>query len=492
MKVITAAVKAIFFVLIVSGCKYNITGSEGLGILAGDGVPPPNIVLIYADDFGWRDSSSYGSNYYETPNLDRLVSSGMMYTNAYSNAPNCAPSRASLLTGQYVPRHGIYTVGSSERGESKDRKLVPIPNRVELDSDTITMSERLQSAGYVTAIFGKWHLGDDPKIHGFDVSKAANRFGRVASYFCPFKDENREVPDLSESCSKGDYLTDEVSDLAVNFIHEMKEESDKPFFLYLSHYSVHTPIDGHPDFISRFNEKSGDGNQANPQYASMVYSLDQSVGRVMKALNDLGVSENTVVIFYSDNGGYGPATDMAPLKGSKGMLYEGGIRVPMVVRWPGVVAAGKKSDTPVIGTDLCPTFLEIAGITQYGGVNTDGVSLVQEWKGASVMEDRPIYWHFPAYLESYKGDKKSSGTWRITPSGAVRFGRFKLIERFETGQIELYDLVQDIGEKDNLADKFPEKSAMLLNLLKSWRRDVGAPVPMDLNPEYKPQSAFAI
>ena len=426
---------------------------------------PPNIVLIYIDDLGWRDMGFMGSTYYETPHIDGLAASGMTFTDAYANAPNCAPSRAALLSGQYAPRHGVYTVASAERGESRFRKLIPTVNTTSLDTSTVLISEALQQAGYTTAHFGKWHLGNNeyaPGNQGFNVADEAS-WRTKRSHFMP---------------DTGEYMADYLTDRAIDFLGEQGRE---PFFLYLSHYGVHTPIESKPEKIEKFSQKEGDAHHFDPTYAGMIESIDESVGRVLAALEEEGFAENTVVLFFADNGGYGPITKMHPLRGAKGMLYEGGIREPLVVRWPGKVQAGSSSDTPVIGVDLYPTFLDVAGISSSASYTLDGESLLPILAGEGSLEREAIYWHFPAYLEAYRD---SEVPWRTTPVAAVRSGDYKLIEFFGEDQLELYNLKEDIGERNNLAEEMPEKVDELYAMMQTWREQVNAPVPTELNPEF--------
>lgn len=309
----------------------------------------PNVLFIYVDDLGWRDVGVTGSSYYETPHIDGLATEGMLFNQAYANAPNCAPSRASLLSGQYTPRHGIYTVGSAERGDAAHRKLVPVSNETTLSLGVVTLAEALQEAGYRTGHVGKWHLGGEghlPSDQGFDWAVAGNEAGSPAGYFFPYRSGRRAIPDLEQG-AEGEYLADRLTDEAIRFLRESR---NRPFFLYLSHYSVHTPIRGKPELVERYRAKPGSGGQSNPTYAAMVHSVDEGVGRLLATLDSLELADNTVVFFYSDNGGYGPVTSMAPLRGSKGMVYEGGIREPLIVRWPGRVAPGAVTRTPVIST----------------------------------------------------------------------------------------------------------------------------------------------
>ncbi len=446
--------------------------------------PPPNIVIIYADDLGWRDLGVMGSNYYETPNIDRLAGQGMRFTHAYSNAPNCAPSRASLLSGQYAPRHGIYTVLSAERGESRDRRLIPVRNRNRLDPSVVTIAEALGDAGYRTGHIGKWHLGDEgfaARDQGFDVSIAGTEVGSPPTYFAPYRWDDRALPDV-EDAPPGEYLTDRLTDEAMQFI---RDSGDEPFFLYLSHYAVHTPLEAKPELVEYFSRKPASQGHGDPTYAGMVRSLDDGVGRLLDLLDELDLRGRTVVIFTSDNGGYGPATSMAPLRGSKGMLYEGGIRVPLIVRWPGVVAPGVISEAPVVGLDLYATLLAIGGAGMPLRQPLDGVSLVPLLRRERDRLDRPLFWHFPAYLQAYRD---TIGPWRTTPVSAVRLGRFKLLHFFEDARDELYDLANDVSERVNIAALNPEKADELRSLLRRWWSHTNAFIPTEPNPGYVPPS----
>ena len=317
----------------------------------------PNIVFFYIDDLGWADVGFNGSSYYETPNIDRLASQGVIFSQAYANAPNCAPSRASLMTGQYTPRHKIYTVGTSSRGKEEDRRMVPVPNTETLPLHYTTLAEALGDAGYTTGHFGKWHLGDTgfhPEDQGFDVNVGGYRSGSPrGGYFPPYNN-----PKLIDG-PDGEYLTDRLTNEATSFIDQNREG---PFFLYLSHYAVHTPIQAQADLKAKYARKAPDGGQNNPAYAAMIESVDRSVGSVLGRITALGLTDNTLVIFYSDNGGAVQATSNQPLRGYKGMLYEGGIRVPLAVKWPVRITSGQVDNTPVIGIDFYPTLLEISQV----------------------------------------------------------------------------------------------------------------------------------
>ncbi len=440
---------------------------------------PPNIVIIYADDLGWRDLGIMGSGYYQTPHIDALARSGIRFTNAYANAPNCAPSRASLLSGQYTPRHGIYTVASAARGDTRRRRLIPVENQTTLDLEIVTIAEALREVGYTTGHVGKWHLGGAgalPEDQGFEVNVGGNEFGSPASHFFPYRSDRRHVPGL-EVGTEGEYLTDRLTNEAIAFLDA---NATRPFFLYLSHYAVHTPIEAKDQDIEHFRIPDGVDGHDDPTYAAMIAALDAGVGRILDTLDRLDLSDRTIVIFFSDNGGFGPVTSMAPLRGSKGMLYEGGIRVPMIIRWPGVTAGDGVAEEPVIGTDLFPTLLEMVGAKLPADRPLDGVSLVPLLRGAS-LGMRPLFWHFPAYLEA---DRSVPGPWRTTPASAVRLGDYKLLHFFEQDVWELYDLSTDLSERINLIDRDVPRAAELRRILEDWWEDVDAWMPTEPNPEF--------
>ncbi|MDR1667762.1 MAG: sulfatase [Bacteroidales bacterium] len=449
----------------------------------------PNILFIYADDLGWTDVAS-GSQFYETPAIDRLASEGFRFQAAYSCGPNSAPSRASLLTGQYTPRHGVYTVGSGERGESSLRKLIPVENKTTLELDFVTIAEELQHAGYRTGLIGKWQLGHHdkgtgPQQQGFDFVVSGE--GGTPDYFYPYrkKGTQRALPVHAGIVTgkEGDYLTDRLTDEAIRFIGE---KQDKPFFLYLSHFAVHTPTQSKAAKIEKYKAKPADEAHLHdhPVYAGMVESLDESVGRLLHALDSLKIADHTVVIFFSDNGGNGGVTAQLPLKGAKGTLHEGGIRVPLFVRWPGITHPGASTYTPVIGVDFYPSLLEIAGVHEPLNRETDGVSfvpLLQDKENA----DRDIFWHFPGYLENGQKNKVVKGAFRTRPVSVIRSGDYKLLSFYEDGHLELYNLNADIGETNNLSHTNPEKTEELVAKLRQWKASVKAPEPTALHPDYK-------
>ena len=434
----------------------------------------PNIVLFYADDLGYTDLSCQGSNYYETPNIDRLAREGMTFTQAYAGAANCAPSRACMMTGSYAPRHGIYTVGNSDRGRAKDRKLIPTRNKTTLDSSFTTIAEALKSRGYQTCVAGKWHLSEDPTKDGFDANFGGTTWGHPKSYFSPYKN-----PFLKDG-PEGEHLPERLGREVSGWI---TEHSDKPFFVYLPFYSVHTPIQAPARLTEKYEKKSPDGFHSNPKYAAMIESMDSAVGRVLKTLDDLKLAQNTLVIFTSDNGPLGGVSAADPLRGSKGMFYEGGIREPFLVRFPGRTPAGTKNPSVISQIDLFPTFLEISGAKT--DQILDGISLLPAFQG-EILPERPLFWHFPAYLEGQRELRGSaSRIFRTTPCSVIRKGDWKLIQYFEDDSTELYNLATDLSEKNDLSQQNPAKTTELLKELKAWQASTKAPVPTEKNPKYR-------
>jgi len=456
--------------LLLSGCAALVAGA------ADDKPTSPNIVFILADDLGYTDVACYGSKYYETPQIDRMAAQGMKFTCGYTCGPNCQPTRAALMSGQYGPRTGVYTVGGIDRFNWRSRALRPVDNVTKLPLDKITIAQALKKAGYATALFGKWHLGEDEEHHpsrrGFDEAIVS-----MGAHF------NFATSPRTEY-AQGTYLADFLTDKAVDFIRRHK---DGPFFLYLPHFGVHSPYQARENWIEHFKPKAAVGGHRDPVYAAMIASVDESVGRVLVLLDELKLSENTLVIYSSDNGGVGgyeregikggDITDNAPLKGGKGMLYEGGVRVPYIFRWPGKIAPGSVCDEPINSVDLYPTLLEIAGAKPDPGYVLDGTSYLNLLTGGTKAERKPLFWHFPGYLGA------SANTWRTTPVGTIRAGDWKLLEFFETGKRELYNLKDDIGEKNDLAAAQPEKVKELHEKMLAWRKEISAPMPRAKTPE---------
>lgn len=432
---------------------------------------PPNIVFIMADDLGYTDVACFGSKYYETPNIDRLARQGTRLTN-HHHCQNCTPTRAAIMSGQYGARTGVYTVGGIDRFDWSKRPLRPVDNITNLPLDRTLFPTQLKKAGYSTAMYGKWHIGQNGPYHpskrGFDEAIVS-----MGAHFNFETSPKVEYP-------KGQYLADFLTDKAVDFIRRKK---DKPFFLYLPHFGVHSPHDAKPELVERFKTKTPVGGHKNPTYAAMIASVDESVGRVMEALRESGTENDTVLIFTSDNGGVGGyareglkreagITDNAPLRSGKGGLYEGGIRVPFVVRWPGVVPEGGQCDVPTIHVDLYTTFLDLAGAPRPGQV-LDGESLAGLFRDpSSQLQRSAIFQHFPGYLGAGGSDQ-----WRTTPVSLIHSGDWKLMEFLEDGRLELYNLSSDISEKENLVLKNPKKTSEIHEKLKEWRAEVKAPMP---------------
>ncbi len=456
------ALVVLFVIVSLTSCKKE---AEGL----------PNIVLIVADDLGWKDVGFMGSDYYETPNLDQLAGEGMVFNQAYASAANCAPSRACLMTGMYTTAHGVYTVGSSERGDARTRRVIPALNRDTLQDSFITLAEELQEAGYTTCNIGKWHLGHDPRTQGMDYNVGGSSWGHPKSYFAPYRQPDLEAPE-------GEYLTDRLTSEAQQFI---RKNRDHPFFLYLPYYAVHTPIQAKEDLKQKYMEKGGSGCQSNPTYAGMVDNLDRCIGLLLEELQSLGLEENTLVIFTSDNGGIRRISCQDPLRAGKGSYYEGGIRIPLVIKWPGRVQPGAFSEVPVINIDFYPTMMEIIG-REPQNKDLDGVSLWPLLSGSSGLPDRPIFFHFPIYLQAYRAgfDDGRDPLFRTRPGSVIREGDWKLHYYYEDGGVELYDLCQDPGESNNLVNINADETEQLLSKLKVWLEEENAQVTFDPNPEY--------
>jgi len=442
-------------------------GSMGRATAAEAAPPKLNFIFILLDDMGQRDLGCYGSTIYETPNTDKLASQGMRFTDGYAACPVCSPTRASILAGKYPARLNLTDWIPGQR-EKNPKLLVPKFNQ-ELPLEEVTIAEALKAAGYSCASIGKWHLGGEPYYpdkQGFDLNVAGTAKGQPPRYFSPYG-----IPTLADG-PKGEYLTDRLADEAEKFIEQNR---DRPFFLYLPQFAVHTPIQGKEEIAAKYARKPPDGGQKNATYAAMIESVDQSVGRVMKKLDALGLADRTVVFFMSDNGGLAGVTSNAPLRAGKGTLYEGGVREPMIVKWPGVVRSGTTASTPVTSTDFYPTILEMAGLPLKPEQHVDGLSLMPLLKESGPLRRDTLYWHYPHYH-------------RTTPAGALRHGDWKLIEYFEDGRLELYNLRDDIGEKNDLATAMPEKARELQTMLAEWRRSVGAQMP-GRRPESKPKES---
>jgi len=446
---------------------------------------PPNIVLFLIDDLGWKDLGCQGSNYYQTPHIDALARNGARFTDAYSACAVCSPSRAAILTGKYPARLLLTDWLPSGRWDPQARLMSGRFLRG-LPVEELTLAEALRNAGYRTANIGKWHLGSEPfslpEHHGFDVNIGGNAHGAPGSYFYPYQGdwlipgtELRAKWEVLPDGAADEYLTDRLTDEAVKFIDENK---DQPFFLYFPHYGVHTPLQAKPEVVAKYAAIPEDQRQGLPEYAAMVESIDDSVGRVVDTLRNLQLLENTVIIFTSDNGGFWKATDHAPLRGNKGAYYEGGIRVPLIIQWPGVTQPGGVIQQPVIGNDLYPTCLTAAGLPLLPNQHVDGLDLSQLVQGQPAsLEREAIFWHFPHYNEHPSS----------VPSSVIRKGAWKLIETFDPAGYELYNLAEDLGETINLAETQPAKLSELREELEAWRSEVKAEL-MQPNPNYDPNA----
>ncbi len=472
------------FLIICYGCLYEGKSKND----------KPNILFILVDDLGWADLGYTGSKFYETPNIDKLASSGLVFTDAYAPSPVCSPTRAAIMTGKYPARLNLtdYIPGNRHYGPHKNQKLASDPFKLQLDLEEYTIAEAFKDAGYSTFFAGKWHIGEEEKYYphhqGFDINKGGNKTGHPSGgYFAPYN--NPQLEDGEE----GEYLTDRLTDETIDFIRKNK---DNHFFSFLSFYTVHLPMQGKPEKVEKYRDKLSEMNysgkefikkgdtyhkqwQNMPHYAAMVESMDENVGRLLQFLEQENLSENTIVVFTSDNGGMSisnrtdniPTTNL-PLRAGKGYLYEGGIREPLIIRWPGKIENGTITDFPATGTDLYPTLLDVAGIQLKPQQHKDGISLKPLLEGRE-MDERPLFWHYPHYSGGLGG----------RPSGAVRSGDYKLIEFFEDNHIELYNLKNDIEEKTDLSKTQPEKAHELKQLLHQWRKDVGAQMPFP-NPAY--------
>lgn len=428
----------------------------------------PNVVVFLIDDLGWADPGCYGNTFHETPHIDRLAKDGVRFTNGYSACTVCSPTRAALLTGQYPAR---LHVTDWIAGHKRPFARLKVPDwTMHLPHETHSLAEAFKAAGYTTASVGKWHLGmadSYPEKHGFDLNVGGTDKGSPPGYFAPEK-----IPTLPPG-KDGEFLPDRLTAEAVKFITANK---DKPFFLYFPHYAVHTPIGGKADVIAKYTKKAeAMGLKANPTYAALFEGVDDSVGAVRRALADLKLNDRTIVVFTSDNGGLLPITANPPFRAGKGSAYEGGVRVPWIVHWPGVTKPGTTSDTPIITCDLYPTLADACGLKVPAAHTVDGVSMAAVLKGGAAPEREALYWHYPHY---HPGG--------ATPYSAARFGDWRLVEFFETGKVELYNLKDDVGEKTDLAAKEPERAAKLHAKLKAWRQAVGAQLPTP-NPDHDPE-----
>lgn len=433
----------------------------------------PNILLILTDDLGWRDLSCYGSTFYETPNIDRLASQGMRFTDAYSAANVCSPTRAAVLTGK-TPARLHLTDFLSGLDYPYVALSPPDWTRWYLPHEEVTLAEMLKQVGYETFYFGKWHLGGEehfPVTQGFDHSVGESKSGWPGSYFYPWP----EVKNMTGE--KGEYLTDRLTD---EVIKSLERSHNSPFFIHLSYYSPHRPTQAKEEYIRKYEAKlTPEQVQRNPTNAAMLEILDENIGRIMQTLNDLKLADNTLLIFTSDNGGVHYAdrpqkTNNAPLRDGKGSSYEGAYRVPLIFRWPGNIPAGTETSEPVNSIDFFPTFQALIGQKQTAEQELDGVNLLPLLLKQQPLERKALYWHYPHYHHG-----------GASPHGVIRKGQFRLIEHFDGTPAELYDLENDIGETVNLINSMPDKREELLKDLRQWRQEVGAQMPT-INPNYDP------
>ncbi|TDI69077.1 MAG: DUF4976 domain-containing protein [Bacteroidetes bacterium] len=456
-----------------------------------------NVVLLIVDDLGWADTGVYGSSFYETPNIDELAERGIRFINFYAASPVCSPTRASIMTGKHPARVKITNwIGGEQKGQ-----LLQATYGRHLPLEEVTFAERFQAAGYTTAFLGKWHLGSDgylPEDQGFDLNIGGHDAGQPGSYFYPYEHPNNDywdVPGLGGG-KKGEYLTDRLTDESIAFI---KDHVDDPFLLVLSYYNVHTPLQAKEELIEKYKQKAASLKpcadesftpesdrsvtrrcQDHPVYAAMVQSTDESLGRIRAELERLGISDRTAIVFVSDNGGLSTLsagrmsmpTSNHPLRAGKGWLYEGGIRVPFMILWPGMTEPGAVRYSPATTMDIAPTIEEMAGLPPRELSARDGVSLVALVKSDSNDVNRSLFWHFPHYHGS--GNR---------PSGAVLDGRYKLVEWLEDGSLELFDLESDPSELNNIALFEPSTTERLRQLLHDWREGVDAEMPTP-NPDW--------
>ncbi len=432
---------------------------------------PPNFVFLLADDLGAVDLGCYGSTFHQTPHLDRLARQGMQFTAAYAACPVCSPTRGAIMTGKYPPRLGVTNFIPGNQNFPHTR-LIAVRNRLFMDPAEVTIAETLKSAGYATACIGKWHLGaaeSDAGRQGFDLYVTRGRRSAQGAW---------TGHPLLEG-APGDYITDRFTKTALSFIRRNRRQ---PFFLYLAYHNPHIPLVAKPEYVEKYKTLAQAGApQSNPLYAAILQSLDDSAGAILSELDALNLAENTLVIFTSDNGGLTVpewdcqiATSNAPFREGKGHLYEGGIRVPLLVRWPGIVRPGSRCDTPVTSTDFYPTMVEAAGIASDPGNPLDGVSLLPLFRQVGSLRREAVYWHYPHYSNQLG-----------RPGGAIRQRDYKLIEFYEDGRLELYNLADDPGETRDLAKQTPDHAAELHRKLAAWRKTVGAKMPRP-NPNYDP------
>ncbi len=438
----------------------------------------PNILLIMIDDLGWMDLHCQGNDRLETPNIDRLAGQGMRFTDAYAAAPVCSPTRAAVLTGLAPARLKITNhIPDQPRFTPKDAKLLPAKMLDHLPLEHVTIAERLKAAGYATGFFGKWHLAGSrvpnkqgqgdlryyPERQGFDINLGGTAMGGPFSFFDPYNLHN--LPPRRT----GQYMPDRFADEVIQFVEKNRKQ---PFLAFLWNYTVHWPMEAPQPLVDKYKQRT-DLGPLDPRYAAMIEALDSSIGRIVAKLDELQLADDTLVIFTSDNGAFGGVADNRPLRAAKGYLYEGGIRVPLIVRWPGVVRPATECATPVISMDFFPTILEAVGLKPDEQTPLDGESLLPLLRQTGDLRRSEIYFHYPNY--AFHGDNRLGS--------AVRAGDYKLIERFDDGSVELYDLKRDIGERNNLAGEMPDRANALRETLSNWRKAVDAEMPTPRDPD---------
>ncbi|MDG2021609.1 MAG: sulfatase [Phycisphaerales bacterium] len=438
----------------------------------GDALPNrPDILLILIDDLGCRDLACEGHATHRTPNIDALRAGSIRFRHAGCNGPNCSPSRAALVTARHGSRTDVHTVGNADRGKTADRRVKAPKNGYRIREEEQTIAETLGAAGYRTGFVGKWHVSDDPTTQGFDRNVAGNKAGHPKSYFSPYRNA-----DLKDG-PKGEYLVDRLASETVAMIKSFEsasEEDGRPWFVMYAPYAVHTPIQASAEAVAAMKARHPGMTDRSARYAVMVEATDRAVGSILAAVD----AERTVVCFASDNGGLQPVTDMSPWRGGKGMLYEGGVRTPLFIRAPGLSA--RDVETPVQLFDVHPTLVELAGAAMPVDRPIDAVSLVPALRGNS-LDRGPLFWHFPAYLEGRDAESHEPGRpFRTTPCGSIREGRWKLIEWFEDGDVELFDLETDPGELLDRSETEPELRDAMLGRLAAWRLRMKSAMPTPL------------
>ena len=426
----------------------------------------PNILFIMADDLGWMDLHCQGNNAVKTPHLDQLAKDGIRFTDAYAAAPVCSPTRAATITGLSPAELHLTNHTGNQKRFQPDGKLIAAPMVNHLALKYVTFAERLKEDGYATAFLGKWHLSGlgkgeaefEPTQQGFDINIGGCAYGGPPTFFDPYR-----IPNLTDR-KEGEYLPDRLADETIAF---MEKNQKKPFIACLWSYTVHWPMEAPESYLAKYKDHKGPGLN-DYRYGAMIEAMDHAIGKILAALDKLNLRKNTLVVFTSDNGGFGGVADNRPLRMAKGHLYEGGIRVPFIARWPQVIHAGRISDEPIISMDLYPTFLEAAKVKPDPDLKLAGKSLIPVFKGEKTLKRKAIYFHYPNYAW-HKSNRLG---------GAIRQGDYKLIERFDDGSVELYNLKHDLSEKKDLAKEKPELADRMVRELQSWRKRIDAKMPI--------------